>query len=604
MTVDAIVRDFAQALRPPADMLVSAWADQFRMLSPEASAERGEWRTDRAPYQKAIMDALSPHSPYERVVVMSSSQIGKTEVLNNFIGYVIDQEPGPILVVQPRGDDAKAWSKDRLAPMLRDTPCLQGKVSEVKSRDSANTVLHKSFTGGHLTVAGSISPAGLASRPIRFALFDEVDRYPASAGLEGDPVQLGIKRTATFWNRKIGLFSTPTVRGASRIEVAFESSSKQRFHVPCPECGAFQRLEWERVVWFERPEDAEYRCSGCEQLIPHFRKPWMLSEGRWVAENPSSNVAGFHINELYSPWRTWGQTAVDFLEAEQSPELLRVWINTSLGELWSDEEQQGVGASDLSARREPYGPEIPAGVVVLTVGVDVQADRLEAELVGWGPGEESWSIEFVVFPGDPTAHTVWAELDEWLLARRPNARGEGIPVGASAIDSGYGTQHVYDFARRRFGRRVFAVKGRAGQLPVWPRRPSRKAGALLYTVGVDAAKEVLAGRLRIQEPGPGYCHFPTGRNDEFFHQLTSEVLTTTYSRGVPVRLWRRRPGARAEALDCRVYAYAALCGLSAMGLDLRKRETPRVASEALPAPAIAAAASTRRVQRSRWLNGA
>ena len=226
------------------------------------------------------MDALSPQSPFEQVVVMSSAQVGKTAILGNFVGYVIDQDPGPMLVVQPRSEDAKSWSKDRLAPMLRDTPVLRGKVSDVKSRDSANTVSHKSFVGGHVTIAGAISPAGLAARPIRYLLCDEVDRYPPSAGSEGDPVALAMKRTSTFWNRQVLLCSTPTIQGASRIEAAYEASTKQQFEVPCPLCGVFQVLDWERVWWPEgEPEEAEYRCERCEQLVAHHRKPWMLAQG-------------------------------------------------------------------------------------------------------------------------------------------------------------------------------------------------------------------------------------------------------------------------------------------------------------------------------------
>ena len=282
--IEECVDQVIAALEPPPKLTVSEWADLNRRLSSEASAEAGDWRTDRAPYQRALLDALTPNSPWERVVFMSSSQVGKTECLNSFVGYIIDRDPGPVLVVQPRVEDGEAWSKDRLAPMLRDTPCLHGKVADVRSRDANNRVLHKRFQGGSITIAGANSPAGLAMRPIRYVLLDEVDRYPPSAGTEGDPVSLAVKRSTTWWNRKILLVSTPTVKGASRIESWWLRSNQQSYWVPCPECGAHQVLVWPSVEWPQgQPEDAKYRCAHCAALIPSHRKAWMLARGEWRA---------------------------------------------------------------------------------------------------------------------------------------------------------------------------------------------------------------------------------------------------------------------------------------------------------------------------------
>lgn len=597
MGLEVCVARLADSLEPPPRQTVSEWADQNRRLSSESSAERGEWRTDRAPYQRAIMDALSPYSPYERIVVMSSSQIGKTEILNNFVGYIVDRDPGPLLVVQPRVEDGKSWSKDRLAPMLRDTPCLRGKVSDVRTRDANNTTLHKRFPGGHITIAGANSAAGLAARPIRYVLLDEVDRYPASAGTEGDPVALAIKRTATFWNRKIVMVSSPTVKAASRVEAAWLKSNRQSYWVPCPECGHFQILRWPSVEWPDTdPAGAAYLCEHCAVHIPAFKKPWMLARGEWRPANPGSKVAGFWINQLYSPWKEWGETAAEFLDAKESPETLRTFINTALGEPWDDEAHTSVDLATLIARREHYGPKLPGGVALLTCGVDVQADRLEVELVGWGRGEESWSVAYQVLPGDPSAPAVWQSLDELLAQPWTHERRITLPVSACCIDSGFHTQQVYEFARDRFHQRVFAIKGKAGPLPVWPKRPSRKNGTLLYTVGVDSAKSTVYGRLKIVEPSPGFCHFPADRSREYFEQLLSEILVTTYSRGAPVREWRRKKATRGEALDCRVYAFAALQALISMGLSL-DREAERL--EALAANAHPPAAG--RVARSRWM---
>ncbi|MGQ9686259.1 MAG: phage terminase large subunit family protein, partial [Thiobacillaceae bacterium] len=557
-----------------------------------------------------ILDALTPNSPYERVVMMAASQTGKTEVALCFVGYIIDRDPGPMLVVLPRVEDGEAWSKDRLAPMLRTTPCLVGKVADVRSRDSNNRILHKQFQGGSITIAGANSPAGLAMRPIRYVLLDEVDRYPASAGTEGDPVALAVKRSATWWNRKVLLVSTPTVKGASRIESWWLRSNQSSYWAPCPECGAYQVLVWPHLEWPEgQPEEAQYRCAHCGVLIPPHRKPWMLARGQWRAANPKSKVAGFWISQLYSPWKEWPETAMEFLEAKHGgPETLRAFINTALGELWDDEAETSIEVATLLNRRESFGPRLPAGVSVLTAGIDLQVDRAELELVGWGRGEESWSIEYRVFPGDPSAPQLWQALDEYLKREWLHEYGLKLPVAACAIDSGFCTQAVYEFCRTRYQRRIFAIKGKGGPLPVWPKRPTRNTlgKTPLWIVGVDSAKSVIYSRLKIEQAGPGYAHFPAERGEEWFEQLLSEVLVTSYARGVPVREWRRKKGMRGEVLDARIYAYAALCGLVSMGLRL-DAEADRMAALAPAAEGEekaampAAVAPARKLLRSRWL---
>ena len=322
--------------QPPPDLTVSDWADAERRLSSESSAEPGIWRTDRAPYQRGIMDAVADETVRE-IWVMKSAQVGWTEILNNVIGYHIHQDPAPMLLVQPTLEMAEAWSKDRLAPMVRDTPALAERIADPRSRDSGNTLLHKKFAGGHLTVAGANSPAGLASRPIRIVLFDEVDRYPASAGTEGDPISLGKKRAATFWNRKVLAGSTPTIKGSSRIESGFESGDQRFYHVPCVHCGELQRLVWSQVRWPDgQPELAVYACVACGAELTDADKPKMLRAGQWVASRESRGIASFHISELYSPWSTWADMAVAFVQAKKLPETLQTWINTSLGETFEE----------------------------------------------------------------------------------------------------------------------------------------------------------------------------------------------------------------------------------------------------------------------------
>lgn len=579
----------ARDFRPPPRLSVSEWADRNRRLSPEASAEPGQWITARAEYQRGILDAFSD-STVDTVVVMSSAQVGKTEIINNVVGYHIDQEPAPMLVIQPTLTIAEAWSKDRLSPMIRDTPCLAGLVKDARSRDSGNTILQKIFPGGHITMAGANSPASLASRPVRIVLDDEVDRYPASAGSEGDPVSLGKKRSTTFWNRKLGLFSTPTVKGASRIEAAYEASDQRRYFVPCPDCGVFQTLRWSQVKWdrgpdgAHLPDTAQYECEGCHSRWGDAKRWAAIRWGEWRATKPFRGTAGFHLNEIYSPWVELEAMVTEFLEARPFPDRYRVWVNTALGEVWEDRTAK-VEITGLSARRELYGPKLPHGVAVLVAGVDVQDDRLELEIVGFGRNEESWGIEDRVIRGNPATGEIWRLLDEQLLLPREREDGIKLRPAASCVDSGgHHTAAVYAFCKPRKLRRVWAIKGVGGTgHPIWPKRPSKgnRERVDLYLVGVDAAKDMLAGRLAIEMPEdgiapPGYCHFPDAYDDEFFRQLMAEHAVTRYQQGQPRRIWVKKAAhLKNEALDRRVYAIAALHGLFAMGLSL-EREADRL----------------------------
>lgn len=505
------------------------------------------------------MDAVNDPAIHT-VVVMKAAQIGWTEILNNVLGYFIDQDPAPVLMVQPTLEMAQAWSKDRFAPMVRDTPALTDKVADSKARDSGNTILHKTFPGGHVTMAGANSPSGLASRPIRIVLADEVDRYPPSAGAEGDPVSLARKRSATFWNRKFLMGSTPTVKGISRIEAAFEGSDQQRFWVPCPHCGEAQTLKWAQIKWPEgEPAKAYYVCEHCGCEITDPDKPGMLEAGEWIAGAESNGVAGFHINELYSPWSSFGEIAQAFVEAKPFPETLKTWINTALGETWEEEGDQ-VDDDSLLARREDYGPEIPEGALILTAGVDVQQDRLEIGIDAWGPAEECWAMDYRVLWGDPTQPQVWRELDGVLQSDWPHELGHQLQISATCIDSGYLTDMVYAFTGPRQGRRIFATKGMdgSGRQIAKPSKVKTKNGKTirLFLIGADEAKRILSYRLRAK-PGPGYCHFPRTFDEEYFAQLTAEKRTTKYIRGHPIDVWKKtRP--RNEALDIRVLNMAAL----------------------------------------------
>lgn len=553
-----LFREIARVVAPPPELTVSQWADLYRRLSSESSAEPGQWRTDRAPYQREIMDAIND-PVVETVVVMTSAQVGKTEILLNIIGYHIDYDPAPIMVMQPTLQMAQAFSKDRLAPMLRDSPALHGKVADVRSRDSGNTVLHKTFPGGHITMVGANSPAGLASRPIRILLADEVDRFPASAGTEGDPLTLAEKRTTTFWNRKKVYVSTPTIKGVSRIEAAFLSSSQEEWCLPCPTCGTHQTLTWAQI----RFEDATMECIKCGARHGEFE--WKAGNGKWVAKENNPRVRGFHLNELASPWKRWTKIIEEFLEAKRGgPEMLKAWVNTTLGETW-EEEGEGVEADDLMKRREYYDCEVPEEVLVLTAAVDVQDNRLEYEIVGWGLGKESWGIQYGVIMGDPGQEKVWEDLDMILEKTYRRKDGVELKVMTTCIDSGgHHTKEVYEYCKKRELKRVWAIKGQGGSGMPFVIRPKRRndAGVWLFNLGVDVGKDTVTSRLKIQEKGPGYCHFPMdkgrGYDEDYFKGLTSEHRVTRYKRGKPVIHWEKRvSGARNEPFDLRVYATAA-----------------------------------------------
>ncbi len=552
-----MVRNTNQIWKSPPNLKISDWSDRYRKLSPESSAEAGQWRTDRAEYQREIMDAFNNPS-IERIVVMTSSQVGKTEIILNAIGYYIDQDASPILIVQPTLQMGQAFSKDRLSAMIRDSEKLRGCVKDARSRDANNTTMHKKFAGGHLTIVGSNSAAGLASRPIRILLMDEVDRY--EMGKEGSPVALATARTKTFWNRKIFMCSTPTIKGISIIEDAFEESDKRYFYVPCPECNHKQVLKWKNVIWEEdKPETASYACEECGVVIEESKKQWMVKNGEWRATNKTSNVAGFHISELYSVWSTWGEMATNFLEAKKNPETLKTFINTALGESW-EEQGDSVEYDTLLEKRLNYDhTTIPEDVLVIVAGVDTQKDRLEITLTGFGKNYEAWVIDHRIFWGDPNAAGCWSDLDAFLKKRFTTETGRMIPISCTCIDSGgHSTNQVYQFTKPRQARRVFAVKGLSVAGKPIANKPTYvgKNRAVLYGVGTDSAKEAIFARLST-DSNQSTLHFPSDVDEEYFKQLTAEKRVAKFIRGRKSLVWKQtRP--RNEALDCLVYCFAAI----------------------------------------------
>ncbi|WP_321336554.1 phage terminase large subunit family protein [Breoghania sp.] len=570
-----------EAYRPDPPYTVSEWADKNRMLSSVASPEPGRWRTDRTPYLREIMDNLSAYSTVEQTALIKGVQMGASEAGLNFVGYAIHHSPGPCMYVMPTVEMSKKLSKTRLDPMIEESPALSQRIKPARSRDSGNTIFSKEFDGGVLILTGANSGPGLRSQPVRYLVLDEVDAYPESAGSEGDPVNLAIERTSNFVRRKVFMLSTPLLEEKSRIQKAYEAGDKREYRVPCVACGVFQPITWKAIKWEPgEPDTARFVCSHCGHRHAEHEKDGLLALGEWVpTKKPDKpNFRSYHLPSLYSPWKTWADCARRFLAMKDDPAQLQTFVNTILGEPWSGLMGESADPDELFNRREEFPIDhLPDGVAALTCGVDVQPDRLELEVVGWGRDEESWSIDYQVIPGDPSGLDVWDNLDDYLSRRWAHpGTANGMRILATCVDTGgANTQSAYAFVRPREGRRIWGIKGMRGARPVWPRKPSRnnKGKINLYLLGVDAAKEVVTARFTKSGPGAsgaGACHWPMERDKDYFEQLTAEKKVTRYQKGFRVIGWEKKDKARNEAFDCRVYAYAALQGLLAGGWSLNK----------------------------------
>jgi phage terminase large subunit GpA-like protein len=548
-------------------LTVSEWADAHRVIPRGTSPEPGPWRTSRVPYLREPMDAISDPA-VERLVVQAGSQVAKSELLLNAIGYYASQDPSAMLLIQSTEGAATAFSKERLEPTFRESPSLRGKLSE-HQRDPSNTVYLRQFPGGYLAMAWATSSASLASRPIRVVLGDELDRWPDAIGRDGDPWEQARQRTANFHNRKIVAVSTPTIEGQSRIERLYEDTDQRRLWVPCPRCGAYQVLEWSDVIYKNAAGDVDlpgthYRCAHCKGRIEERDRPELLEACEWRADNPGHAYRGYQLSGLYSPWVRWSELAAEWVKANRDRDKrgLQEFVNLRLGETWSEAGDE-ITVEALEKNREEYEAEIPDGVLLLVAGVDVQDNRLEVEVVGWGASKESWGIHYAILPGDTSTPAPWLALDA-LLARTWSRPDESkVPLWCACVDSGgHRTDEVYAFCRDRTARNVFAIKGYAGDgRPIVGKPTLNKLGANLFAVGVDGAKGVLYSRLMLALPGPGACHFPvareTGYDAEYFKGLVSERRKAKVRAGRRVLGWVQTY-ARNEPLDCRVYATAAM----------------------------------------------
>jgi len=563
------------AYQPPRDVSISEWAIENRILPKGTTSRPGPFRPEK--FQIEMMDVILQPNVHE-VVIQKSTQVGYSDaVLNNVIGYFVDADPKPIMCVQPTIDNAKDYGKKRITPMIEACPALHSKIKAPTSRRAGNTLALKEFPGGFLKLTGANSGAGLRSDPVPIVLFDEVDGYPLDVDGEGDPLEIGTRRTDSFADYKIVKGSTPAKpKGISRIERDFERSDKRRFHVPCPFCGLLQILWWrdpatrEYRLYYEVDADHQvivdsvaYICAGCKAKIPERYKHQMLDAGEWVAEIPDRPVVGFHINALYSPWRdNWPDLALEWNEAtrERNPEKLKAFINLRLGETW-EEEGDAVEQMALKARLEPYGAEVPTGVGLLTASVDVQGDRLECVVKGWGAAEESWLIAYQQLFGDPGQEQVWRDLDDFLSDDYEHESGQRVRIASTMIDSGgLHTDEVYRFVKAHANKRIFALKGssESGKEILGKFSTNNQYRVRLFTIGTDTAKDRIFARLKIPAPGPGYVHLPEWTEDEYLAQLTGEKAIRRYKRGRGIVREYVKIRARNEALDLEVYALAAL----------------------------------------------
>jgi len=573
---------FQAGFEPKQILTVSQWADKFRMLTSKTASEPGPYRTDRTPYIREIADCLSHMNPAKKVVWQKSAQIGATELGLNWLGYIIDYDPATTMIVWPALPDVKKNSKLRIDPLLKSTPVLSDKVSAGKNKDQKNTALFKDFDGGALILTGANSASGLCSVPAKYLFLDEVDRFPDDVENEGDPIALVMARSRTYSRRKAFLCSTPTVKGRSKIAKEFNASDQRYFYVPCPHCKKRQILNWKNIQYNTNQDDngeevvteCSYFCEHCGEEIPEHHKTKMLIKGKWIKHNPKSEIPGFHINALYSPlgWYSWKEIAQDWVNAQGDQTKLQAFVNTVLGETFEVKGEKPAH-DQLYSRRELYNiGTVPRGVVFLTCSVDVQDDRLEALVQGWGRGRECWDIEHKVITGKPTEQETWDDLGLYISSTFSHVDGFDMGIRMVGVDSGFQTSHVYNFCEKYSSRQVIPIKGQPSLSTMvgTPKAVSVKLengkrikkGVKLWGVSTDMIKSELYGDLQkdppedlIEDYPKGFIHFPQFDQD-FFLQLTAEERRITKNKkGFAVIEWIK-VRERNEILDLHVYGRA------------------------------------------------
>jgi len=597
----------AHGLEPDPLESLADWSDQHIDLPIGLTAEGGRYRTDRTPYLREILDHLGPSSAVEEVVVVKGSQLGFTQAGINWIGYIIARVPGPVLVVEPTVDVGQKLSKLRIRPMLDSTRALQGKVRDPRERDSGNTILMKEFDGGVLVLTGANSGIGLRFLSARYLMLDEEDAYPQDVDREGHPSELAKKRTTSFSRRKIYRLSTPLEDTTSVIWPAYLRGSQARYHVPCPFCGHRQYFQWARFQFTFNgtpdPSRVRYQCEGCQDLIPESAKATMLPNGTWVHQYPEREIKSYHLTGFYAPygWKpvSWPALVQQFLEAHSASErgdtrLLRIFINHVLAETWQDKGQSLEGEG-LQNRCEVYEAPVPRGGLLLTAAVDLQEDRAEGEVCAWGLGEECWSVDYHVWEGSPADPELWQRIDEWLQQGWRTADGVILKVRRGLVDTGgHHTQEAYEFVRPRQRRGIFGIKGSSQRAQPLIKRGERINGVRIYLIGTDTAKDTLFQRLMLEQPGPGYLHFPDRPEyqEQYFAGLTAEERKEKWHRGVLLGwCYKKKPGQRRnEPLDLKVYNLAALKLLNP-NLEQLAASWPQVVARAQTVTAAGGAAA-------------
>lgn len=585
-----IAKMFGNGIRPVPRITVSEWSNAKRILTSASSSEAGKWRTSRVPYLRYPMDLLGKTSDIQKVICMKGAQLGWTELGNNWIGYTMDLDPGPILLVMPTDAAVKKNSTTRIAPMIKNTPALNEKVKASGSKEAGNTVFNKEFPGGVLMMVGANSPVGLSSTPVAKAFLDEVDRYPQSAGEEGSPIELAIARTRTFPNKKIFIISTPTLEGESVIAAEFETTNKMYYYVPCKYCDILFIITFDLLTYNEsspgivQPGSVKCACPSCGGIHDERDKTTMLAEegfggrAKWIAtrESDDPRSVGLHISSLYSPagWYSWEECIRDYLKIKGDVEKEKTFTNTVLGETFKIRGEVP-DFENLYNRREHYSiGSVPEGVYFLTMGVDVQQNRLECGVVGWGIGRETWDIQYTVLIGDTSKEDVWNQLREVINKHFEHADGSLMPIKLTCVDSGFNTKKVYDFCDSMGNNRVIPIKG-MDSLNVMVSPPKtinvsksgKKVGSSkVWGLGVSLLKSELYGFLKLSaiadDEGPdtypaGYCHFPQ-YDREFFKMLTAEQhqMLKNKKTGKVSYQWVKKYE-RNEVLDIRIYARAA-----------------------------------------------
>ena len=603
-------------LRPPPKLTVSQWAAKYRVLSRKDSPQPGRWKSE--PHQIAIMDAFS--DPKVRVVVVkaASQTVGKSQMMNNVIGFFIDQEPSNMVVMHPTLAAAEKWSKGRLDPLIEVTPKLHEKIPNRKSRDADSTILHRQFTGGQMFIVGSNAPADLAAQSVRIVLADEVDRYEASAGQEGDPLELAEQRTERYWNAKIGHFSTPLIDKTSRIDASYAESDRNIWQIRCPHCAGhfaplWRHVEWDRGAAGEHlPDTAHMLCPLCGTFWTESDRLKAILAGQWEAQAPFIGTRGFWINALGCRSANLPKLVRRFLRTHGSPEREKTFKNLVMAETWA-EPGDSPEWQRLYDRRERFKlGTVPMGGLVLTAGSDLQKDRIEVYVWAWGRGMQRWLVDRIIIEGGPEKAQTWQKLREILEERWPHESGQTLGLSKLAIDTGYEANAVYTFARAVGDYQLLMpIKGSDGFDQATPvksptyvetARNGKKLrrGAKLWSVATATFKSELYRFFRLEKPTDeiaaaegwpaGYVHLPEV-DSEVVQQLVAERRALRNGRYHWEKLRERN-----EGLDCAVYARAAAWLL---GLDRwtdhkwRDLEAALGISESLPhAPASAQTASS------------